>query len=392
MRALGLFTTMVLCAQDPLADPGWVAFYNLDFETSIAAFRGQAAAAPRSPSARNHLAQALLYREMYRSGALESELVTGANSFLRRPNMNPPPEVQRDFEETLREAMTLASARLAAAPRDREALYALGVSHGLRANYNFLVRREWLSALRDATEARKLHRRAVEADPEFLDARLVEGLHDYIVGSLPLGYRMLGFLAGFHGDRNRGIRTLEEVAAKGVRNRIDAQVLLAAIYRRERQPAKAIPIAGALAERFPRNVLYRLELVHMHADLGERNKALELLADVERRRAAGEPGYAAFSAEKLAVLRGNLLFWFGSLGGALEQLTAASASADRLDLNAALLAWLRLGQTQDLRGEREAARAAYGRAIALAPQSEIAAECRSYLKKPYRRKAALDSP
>lgn len=392
MRALGLFLAGVLCAQDPLADPGWVAFYNLDFETSIAVFRRQAAAEPQSAGARNHLAQALLYREMYRSGALESELVTGANSFVRRPNMNPSPEVQRDFEDTLRAAMALASARLAAAPRDREALYALGVSHGLRANYNFLVRREWLSALRDATEARKLHRRAVEADPEFLDARLVEGLHDYIVGSLPLGYRMLGFLAGFHGDRNRGIRTLEEVVAKGVRNRIDAQVLLAAIYRRDRQPAKALPLAGALAEQFPRNVLYRLELSQMHADLGERSKALDLLADVERRRAAGEAGYAAFSAEKLAFLRGNLLFWFGSLDGALEQLTAASAGADRLDLNAALLAWMRLGQTQDLRGERDAARAAYGRAIALAPQSEIAAECRSYLKKPYRRKAALDSP
>ncbi len=392
MIALGLLLAGILSAQDPLADPGWVAFYNLDFETSIAVFRRQAAADPQSPGARNHLTQALLYREMYRSGALESELVTGANSFVRRPNMNPPPEVQRDIEETLREAMALASARLAAAPRDREALYALGVSHGLRANYNFLVRREWLSALRDATEARKLHRRAVEADPGFLDARLVEGLHDYIVGSLPLGYRVLGFLAGFNGDRNRGIRTLEEVAAKGVRNRIDAQVLLAAIYRRERQPAKAIPLAGALADQFPRNVLYRLELVHMHADLGERSKALELLAEVERRRAAGEPGYAALSAEKLAYLRGNLLFWFGSLDGALEQLTAASAGVDRLDLHAALLAWMRLGQTQDLRGERDAARAAYGRAIALAPQSEIAAECRSYLKKPYRRKAALDSP
>ena len=33
-------------------------------------------------------------------------------------------------------------------------------------------------------------------------------MHDYLVGSLPFTYRMVGFLAGFHGDRESGIRTL----------------------------------------------------------------------------------------------------------------------------------------------------------------------------------------
>ena len=40
------------------------------------------------------------------------------------------------------------------------------------------------------------------------DAQLIEGVHDYIVGSLPWAWRMLGFLVGFHGDKERGIRTV----------------------------------------------------------------------------------------------------------------------------------------------------------------------------------------
>ena len=385
MRALWLLAAVALRAQDPLENPGWVAFYNLDFETSIAAFRRQVAAEPRSAISHQYLAQAILFREMYRSGALESELVTGANSFLRRPNMNPTPEVQREFTNEIREAMTLAAERLRADPRDREALYSLGVSRGLRANYNFLVRREWVAALRDATEARKLHRRAFEADPSFVDARLVEGLHDYVVGSLPFAYKALGFLAGFTGDRKRGIQTLEEVAAKGVRNRLDAQVLLAGIYRREKQPATAIPLLAAMAGKFPRNVLYRLELSQMHADLGDRPEALAILTDVERRRAAGEPGYADLAREKVAYLRGNLLFWFEDLAGAAEQLEIAANGAERLDLNAALLSWMRLGQTRDLRGERAKALVAYRACQELAPKSEIAKECSGYRKQPYRR-------
>ena len=53
---------------------------------------------PDSPDAYNHIAQTILYREMFRTGALESELVTGANAFLRREKMNPS---ARD-EKTLR--------------------------------------------------------------------------------------------------------------------------------------------------------------------------------------------------------------------------------------------------------------------------------------------------
>jgi len=35
---------------------------------------------------------------------------------------------------------------------------------------------------------------------------------------------------GFRGDKNRGMRTLKEVADHGRMNRVDAMVLLAALY------------------------------------------------------------------------------------------------------------------------------------------------------------------
>ncbi|MDP9113835.1 MAG: hypothetical protein M3O20_09145, partial [Acidobacteriota bacterium] len=66
------------------ADAGYQHFYNLEFPEALAAFRAEAAANPGSPDAYNHVAHAILYREMFRSGALESELVTGSNPFLRR--------------------------------------------------------------------------------------------------------------------------------------------------------------------------------------------------------------------------------------------------------------------------------------------------------------------
>jgi len=197
---------------------------------------------------------------MFRSGALESDLVTGSNSFLKRPKLVLSQSDQEQFSKAIERAMELSKARIEKNPKDTAALYALGVSHGMKANYDSMVRKAWLDALHNVQAARKLHNQVTEIDPNFVDARLIQGLHDYIIGSLPFGWRMLGGIAGFHGDRARGLRTLKLVSEQGSVNRIDAGMLLSAIYRREKQQTEAIAILNRLIPIAPRNFLLRLEL------------------------------------------------------------------------------------------------------------------------------------
>jgi tetratricopeptide (TPR) repeat protein len=370
---------------DPLIQKGFDHFYNLEYDEAIAAFRQYIAKHPDEPRGYNHLAQAILYREMYRTGALETELVSGNNPFLRRPKMNPSPEDQKEFDDAIRRSMELSQARLKENPRDTQALYTLGVAHGLRANYNFLVRKAWMDALRDATQARKLHNRVTELDPNFTDARLVQGVHEYVVGSLPWHWRTLGFLVGFRGNKQQGIRILQEVAEKGDVNKLDAKVLLCAIYRRERKPELAIPLIQELMAAFPRNYLLYFELAQMYSDAGDKDKALETLARLEHLRNSGAPGFARVPMEKIYFARGNIQFWYRDLDQALENIRKAAARADHLDLNTGVLALMRLGQIYDLKGRRQEAIQAYRRAIAYAPESDAAKESRRYLITPYRR-------
>jgi tetratricopeptide (TPR) repeat protein len=370
---------------DPLIQKGFDHFYNLEYDEAIAAFRQYIAKHPDEPRGYNHLAQAILYREMYRTGALETELVSGSNPFLRRPKMNPSPEDQKEFDDAIRRSMELSQARLKENPRDTQALYTLGVAHGLRANYNFLVRKAWMDALRDATQARKLHNRVIELDPNFTDARLVQGVHEYVVGSLPWHWRTLGFLIGFRGNKQQGIRILQEVAEKGDVNKLDAKVLLCAIYRRERKPELAIPLIQELMAAYPRNYLLYFELAQMYSDAGDKDKALETLARLEHLRNSGAPGFARVPMEKICFARGNIQFWYRDLDQALENIRKAAARADHLDLNTGVLALMRLGQIYDLKGRRQEAIQAYRRAIAYAPESDAAKESRRYLTTPYRR-------
>jgi tetratricopeptide (TPR) repeat protein len=370
---------------DPLIQKGFDHFYNLEYDEAITAFRQYIAKHPDEPRGYNHLAQAILYREMYRTGALETELVSGNNPFLRRPKMNPSPEDQKEFDDAIRRSMELSQARLKENPRDTQALYTLGVAHGLRANYNFLVRKAWMDALRDATQARKLHNRVTELDPNFTDARLVQGVHEYVVGSLPWHWRTLGFLVGFRGNKQQGIRILQEVAERGEVNKLDAKVLLCAIYRRERKPELAIPLIQELMAAYPRNYLLYFELAQMYSDAGDKDKALETLARLEHLRNSGAPGFARVPMEKIYFARGNIQFWYRDLDQALENIRKAAARADHLDLNTGVLALMRLGQIYDLKGRRQEAIQAYRRAIAYAPESDAAKESRRYLTTPYRR-------
>jgi tetratricopeptide (TPR) repeat protein len=374
-----------LSAQESVAAEGFDHFYNLEYDQAIADFEKAIAQNPNSPDLHNHLAETIVFREMYRDGALESELVSGTNSFLRRPRMNPAPETERRFLDEIGKAMALSQARLKKNPNDTGAMYALGISYGLRSDYYWVVKKLWRDSLSDATAARRLHNRVSELEPDNVDARLVQGLHDYIVGSLPWEWRMLGFLVGIHGDREKGIRTVQDVARNGQLDRVEAEIFLCALYRRENQPRQAIPLVADLIGRFPRNFLLRLELSQMYSIAGDKTHALEAAEEVARLKTRRAPGYDRLPWEKIYFQEGTIQFWYNDLDRALENMKKVAAASEEVDLNTGVSAYLRMGQIYDMTHRRAEALEAYRKAIAYAPQAEAAQESRKYLSTPYRR-------
>lgn len=384
-----LLAALPLAAQSPgeqgLVEQGFDHFYNLEYPEAIACFEQAIAQNPSSPDLHNHLAQTLVFQEMFRDGALESELVSGNNSFLRRARMEPSPALEQRFLLEVDRAMSLAQERLKINANDPGALYALGISYGLRSNYYWIVKKSWRDSLRDATAARRLHNHLSEVEPQNVDARLVQGLDDYIVGSLPWHYRMLGFLAGIHGDKEKGIKTVQEVAQNGKLDRIDAEVFLCALYRRENQAARALPLVQDLIVRFPRNFLLRLELSQMYSMAGDGVRGLAAAEEIVRLKNAHAPGYDRVPWERIYFQEGTIQFWYRNFEQALENLKKVTAAPQNVDLNTGAFAWLRIGQINDLGHHRSEALQSYQKAIDYAPQAEASQEARKYLSEPYHR-------
>jgi tetratricopeptide (TPR) repeat protein len=372
-------------SQESLVESGYNHFYNLEYGQAIADFEAAIAQNPSDPQLHNHLAHAIVFQEMYRNGALESELVSGNNSFLRRPKLNPDPATEKRFLDEVSKAMELGNARLQKDPKDTAAMYSLGISYGLRSNYYWVVKKSWRDSLRDATAARRMHNRIVELEPNNVDARLVQGLHDYIVGSLPWHYRMFGFLVGIHGDKEQGIKTIQDVARNGKLNKVDAEIFLCVLYRRENQPKRAIPLVADLIRRFPRNFLLRLELSQMYSMANDKEHALEAVREVSALKTRHAPGYDRVAWEKIYYQEGTIQFWYNELEGALDNMKKVVAAPEDVDLNTGVYAYLRIGQIYDMTHRRQQALEAYKKAIAYAPDAEAAQESKKYLSTPYRR-------
>ena len=291
----------LLCVTLAAATDGWHNsqaydhFYNLDYDRALELLETDGAADAHH---QNHLAYAVLYRALYRGGALDSSLATATGSFLKRPKVPMPPDDQKRFQTALERSIALSKARIAKNPQDPDALYTLGVAHIHRANYEIFVNRSWRAALKDATEARHLHQQVAKLDPKNIDALLVPSTHDYIIGSLPWYARAIGFLAGFRGDKEGGLKGIERVAREGQRTRVEAQVLLALAHRRGQNPAEAARVLRQLVDRFPRNYLYRMEMTNALADAKR--------FDVARREAQSLRGYANLKPERYQAFRTRL--------------------------------------------------------------------------------------
>jgi tetratricopeptide (TPR) repeat protein len=396
MRAVYALLFILACAipclaadnpgQEQLIRDGNEAFYNLDYDQSLADYERAAAADPGNPILHNHVAHALLYRELFRDGALESELVSGNNSFIRRPKLEPAADVEKRFFAEIDRSMQLCQGLIAKNPKDTVALHALSVAYALRANYGFLVRKSWKASLFDSSQARKYDNQVTEISPGDYDARLLQGGYDYIVGNLSWSLRALGFIAGFHGDKQRGLRTIELVAEKGTENKDDAKIVLCALYRREGQSRRAIPLVSELIARYPRNYLLRFELAQMYASIGERQKALDTLQEVARLKQENSQGYERVPWEKIYYETGNLQFWFNDLDHALQNLRKVTATPEQLhdlDLNTGALALMRQGQIYDMQHRRSLAISAYRAAVNFAPEADAARESQHYINTPY---------
>jgi hypothetical protein len=280
------------------------------------------------------------------------------------------------------EAVRDADWRVSKNANDLDALFARGWARSLKCTYLAMVERDFSGGFHLANKARDDEEKVLQLDPNYVDAKLVLGIYQYVVGALPWPFKFLIGFAGITGSKSTGLAMLRDAGNRGVITSMESRTAMALFLRRESKYQDAIKVVEGLKSQYPHDFLFCLEEANLRRDAGEGMVAVaayrNVLADAAR------PGYFEDAQLELAdfglgdALRGQR--HYDEAAQSFERAAATEDVGPELKIRALLAA----GECRDVNGERQRAVADYQAAIGTGPNTSRADTARKYLRTPYK--------
>jgi hypothetical protein len=298
--------------RDPMVRQGFDRFYNEDYNAALARFERVQNQHPGDPIATDYVLYVTLFRELFRLDLLDTTFYANDGFLTGKHTVVEDPKVRDQIKALANKASDQADAELKKNPNDANALFARGWARSLEATYLAMVERSFGSALKLALGAKNDDQKVLQLDPNYVDAKMVVGVYEYVVGALPFGFKILVGIVGIHGSKTAGMALLRDSAARGVITSIESRTVMALFLRREAKYQQALAINQSLMAQYPHNFLFALEHANLSKDAGQGMTAANLYRRVISQ--ARRPGYFASAHVELAYyglgasLRGQRLF------------------------------------------------------------------------------------
>lgn len=188
-------------------------------------------------------------------------------------------------------------------PSNKEAAFFLAGAYGFQGRL-YSERKSWTRATfagKNALKYLNLSRGEEELNPELM---LGDALFNYFSVWIPENYPMLKPIVAFFpkGNKQLGLKQLEDVAQNAFYARVEAQYFLFRLYASdEKQPYKALAITDYLHQKFPNNPYFHRSFArHLYA-VGRmteaKDESLEILKRIDEKWIGYESNsgrYAAF--------------------------------------------------------------------------------------------------
>jgi tetratricopeptide (TPR) repeat protein len=281
-------------------------------------------------------------------------------------------------DEVVREA----DWRLGQNPNDVDALYARAWARALECTYLAMVERSFGAGFRLAMKAKDDDVRVLTLKPDYVDAKLVVGVYEYVVGALPWPFKLLIGFAGITGSKSRGLEMLTDAGNRGVITSVEARTTIALFLRREARYKEAIQVVRGLKKEYPHDYLFRLEEANLRKDDGEGMSAVGAYREIVTDNA--RPGYFSSARMELTYFGlGDALRGQRHYGEAAQSYEKAAWTRD-VGPELKIRSLLDAGECHDLNGERQLAVRDYQAAISTGPNTSRADTARRYLRNAYR--------
>jgi tetratricopeptide (TPR) repeat protein len=388
--ALGLCAAVAAAAQTVDTDPlnrtpevraAFDRFYVMDYEGALSRFEAIQAAHPQDPIATDYLLYVTLFKELFRLDLLDTTFYANDGFLTGKHSISEDLRVRDQIKALADKAFDQANAELKSNPTDVNALFARGWARSLEATYLAMVERSFSAALKLALGAKNDHEKVLDLDPNYVDAKMVVGIYQYVVGALPFAFKLLIGFAGIHGSKTGGMTMLQDAGSRGVITSIESRTAMTLFLRREARYSQAYEIAHGLAQQYPHDFLFSLEEANLLKDAGNGPQAIEQYRGVVED--AKKPGYFPSSHLELAyfgladTLRGQKRY----PEAAATYREAAYLPTTSTELKRRCL--LAAGEVYDLMNEHDQARQEYQAVIDAGGDSAQADQARKYQHSAY---------
>jgi tetratricopeptide (TPR) repeat protein len=369
---------------DPLVKEAMAHFYEQDYPGTVERFERLHKEHPGDAQATALLLYAVIFRELYRQDLLDTTFYAN-DGFLTGKHPTPEdPQVHAQVFALYDEAVSEANAKLNQNPDDVDALFTRGWVKSMKAVYLAMIPRSFGAGMRLAIQAKDDCQRVLQLDPNYVDAKLVYGIYEYVVGALPWEFKILIGFMGMTGSKEKGMALLYDAGARGVITSVESRTVISLFLRREAKYQEAIRIVHVLREEYPHDFLFGLEEANLRKDAGEGMAAVVAYREILSR--AAQPGYFNDAHMELAYfglgdsLRGQR--HFGEAADAYEKAALTPTVGAELKRRSLVAG----GMSRDLNGERKLAQRDYQEAIDAGANTTQGDLARQYLNKPYREK------
>jgi tetratricopeptide (TPR) repeat protein len=367
--------------RQPAVRDAFVHFYAMDYDGAVARFEKFRSEHRGDPIATDYLLDAVLFRELNRLDLLDTTFYANDGFLTGKHTVAEDPAVRDQVRSLTDDAVNEATAILKSDPNDVNALFARGWARSLEATYLGMVERAFGAGLKQAMGARSDCDRVLQLDPNYVDAKLVVGVYQYVVGALPFAFKVLIGIMGIHGSKAKGMALLRDDAERGVITQVEAKTAMMLFLRREAKYPQAVAIARGLAEQYPHDYLFRLEEANLEKDGGEGMKAVDAYQRLIEQ--ARQPGFYNSPHLELAYfglgdsLRGQKKYAEAVQAyrsGALQPSTSPELKRRCL---------LSAGESFDLMGDHAQARQQYQQVLNAGSDTVQGEAARKYMRSPY---------
>jgi len=254
---VSLSITGILYAQSKTAydirlEKGIESFYRSDWSQAQTTFRQLQALDPQNPKAYFFDSMIPFWQYFFASSD-----ASAAAEFLKRSE----------------KAIDVAERRLKRSARDTSAVLMLSGLYGYRSLVA-AAEKEYTTAIKSGVTGFGYTRQILATNNDNEDALIGKGVFQYMVGSIPKEGRWMTNMIGMSGTVEGGFKELERAARSKSSSRIDAMMILAYLYDREKRHQDALRISKELVKAYPENIIFQFYLA----------KSLDMTNQVDKAR------------------------------------------------------------------------------------------------------------